>query len=157
MSRRRFPFAELILFSGILAGGYTIVAAAKVTATPVAASDRHNKQPTASEAANPASAPAPTLASRTEYSSAKPPVPLRTSRRATHWIEDPQRPTAPTSEATDKKVTSDLTAKAMIEADGYKSVRSLVQAPDGGWRGLAMRGPVEIAVSVDANGRVLAE
>jgi hypothetical protein len=45
----------------------------------------------------------------------------------------------------------------MIEADGYKNVRSLVQAPDGAWRGLAMRGAAEIAISVDAKGRVLAE
>jgi hypothetical protein len=162
MSRRLFPFAELMLFSGILAGGYVIVAAAKATATPVAVSDRYNKQPTASEAANPGSAPAPTLAPRTRFSSAKPPVPLLTSRHATYWVEDPQRPTAPTSEGavmepTAKSVTSDATAKAMIEADGYKKVRSLVQAPDGAWRGLAMRGAVEIAIIVDANGRVLAE
>ncbi len=45
----------------------------------------------------------------------------------------------------------------MVEADGYKNVKSLVQAPDGAWRGLAMRGAVEMAISVDANGRVLAE
>lgn len=162
MSRRLFPFAELILFSGILAGGYVIVAAAKATATPVAVSDRHDKQPTASQVANPASAPAPTLAPPTRISSAKPPVPLRTSRHATYWVEDPERPTATTmegavTERTDKRVTSDASAKAMIEADGYKNVRSLVQTPDGAWRGLAMRGAVEIAVSVDANGRVLAE
>ena len=159
---RRLPFAELILFSGILAGGYVIVAAAKSTATPVAVSARHDKQPTASEAANPASAPAPTLAPPTRISSAMPPVPLRTSRHATYWIEDPPPPPATTTEGsvttqTDKKATSDLAAKAMIEADGYKNVRSLVRAPDGAWRGLAMRGAVEIAISVDANGGVLAE
>ena len=162
MSRRLFPFAELILFSGILACGYVIVAAAKSTATPVAVSDRHDTQPTASEAANPASAPAPTLAPPTRISSAKPPVPLPTSRHATYWIEDPPQLPATTTEGTvtaqtDKKATSDLAAKAMIEADGYKNVRSLVRAPDGAWRGLAMRGAVEIAISVDANGRVLAE
>jgi hypothetical protein len=162
MSRRPFPFAELILFSGILASGYVIVAAAKATATPVAASDRHDKQPTASEAANPAPTPAPTLAPRTRFSPAKPPVPLRTSRHATYWVEDPERPTTTTmegavTEPTNKRVTSDATAKAMIEADGYKNVRSLVQAPDGAWRGLAMRGAAEIAISVDAKGRVLAE
>jgi hypothetical protein len=87
---------------------------------------------------------------------------LRTGRHATYWVEDPQQPTAPTTEGavtepTDKRLTSDATAKAMVEADGYKNVRALVQAPDGVWRGLAMRGAVEIAISVDANGRVLAE
>ena len=42
----------------------------------------------------------------------------------------------------------------MIEADGYRNVKSLAKAPDGSWRGLAMRGTVEVAVSVDDNGRV---
>jgi len=160
MGRCLFPFTELVLFAAILAGGYVIVAAAK--ATPVPASDRHDKQPTASEAANSASAPAPTLSPRMRFSSAKPPVPLRTSRHVPYRVEEPQWPTATTTEGvvteqTDKKVTSDATAKAMIEADGYKNVRSLVRAPDGAWRGLAMRGAVEIAISVDANGGVLAE
>ncbi len=90
-----------------------------------------------------------------------PPVPLPTSRHSTYWVED-QRAIAATTggtvtEPTDRKATSDAAAKAMIEADGYKNVRSLVPAPDGRWRGLAMRGAVEIAISVDANGRVMAE
>jgi hypothetical protein len=162
MGHRPFPVVELILLSGILASGYMIVAVAKATATPVAVSSRHDKQPTASEAANPASDPAPILAPRTRFSSARPPVPLPTSRHAAYWVEEPQQPTAPTTEdavtePTDKRVTSDATAKAMVEADGYKNVRALVQAPGGVWRGLAMRGAVEIAISVDANGRVLAE
>jgi len=162
MRRRLFPIPELMLFAGILASGYVIVAAARATATPVATSDRRDKQPTAGEAPSPASPPAQALAPRTSFSSAKPPVPLQTGRHATYWAEDPGRAIAPTTEGTvaertDKKVTSDALAKAMIEADGYKRVRSLVQAPDGAWRGLAMRGTVEIAISVDANGRVLAE
>ena len=166
MSRRLFPFAELILFAGILASGYVIVASTNATAIPVAATARPDKQPPASEAANPAVAlaptMAPTLAPRTRISSVKPPVPLRTDRHATYWVEDPQRPTAPTTEDAaalqpGKKATSDAAAKAMIEADGYKNARSLVQGPDGSWRGLAMRGTLEIAISLDANGRVLAE
>ena len=162
MSRRLFPFAELMLFAGILASGYVIVASTNATAIPVAATARPDKQPTASEAANPAAAPAPTPAPRTRISSAKPPVPLRTDRHATYWVDDPQRPTAPTTGdaaalQTGKKATSDAAAKAMIEADGYKNARSLVQGPDGSWRGLAMRGTVEIAISLDAKVRVLAE
>jgi hypothetical protein len=161
MGRRLFPFGELILFSAILATGYVIVAAAKATAIPMTVNDR---QPTVSEAVKPT--PAPTLAQRTRISpgtsSVGPPVPLRTSRHGTYWVEDRQGPTAPTTEGaatepTDKRVTSGATAKAKIEADGYKNVRSLVQAPDGGWRGLAMRGAVEIAISVDAEGRVFTE
>jgi hypothetical protein len=159
MRHRLVPFVELILFSGILAGGYIIVAATTATAT---VSDRHNKQPTVSEAANPGSAPAPTLATQTRFSSAKPPVPLLTSRHATYWAENPEPPTTATMEGAvmepaGKRLTSDATAKAAIEIDGYKNVRSLVQAQDGAWHGFAMRGAVEIAISVDANGRVLAE
>src|ERR1700745_1685059 len=99
MSRRLFPIAELILFAGILAGGYVIVAAAKATGTPVAASDRRDRQPTAIEAADPVSTPTPPLTSPTRISTAKPPVPLRTSRHATYWVEDPQQPPATTEGA----------------------------------------------------------
>ncbi len=164
-SRRLFPFAELVALACILVGGYMIVAAAKATVIPVAASDQRDTQPIAKEAANPAPAPTPALSPARRISSAKPPVPLRTSRHATYWVEDPRPPAtttetavaAPTDKKTDKKVASDATARAMIEADGYKNVRSLVKAPDGAWRGLAMRGSVEIAIRVDADGRVLAE
>ena len=160
-SRRLFPFAELVALACVLVGGYMIVAAAKATVIPVAASDQRDTQPIAKEAANPAPAPTPTLSPATRISSAKPPVPLRTSRHATYWVEEPRPPATTTepsvTEPTDKKVASDATAKAMIEADGYKNVRSLVKAPDGAWRGLAMRGSVEIAIRVDADGRVLAE
>jgi hypothetical protein len=162
MGRRFFPFSELILFAGVLAGGYVIVATAKATAIPVVATNRHDKQPTASEAANPVPAPAPTFAARARISSAKPPVPLRTDRHITYWGEAPQRSPATAAEGavaarTEKKATSGAAAKAMIEADGYKNVRSLVQGPDGSWRGLALRGAVEIAIGVDATGQVLAE
>jgi hypothetical protein len=160
MSRRLFPFAELMLFAGILASGYMIVASTNATAVPVAATARSDKQPPASQAAPPA-APAPSPAPPTRISSAKTPVPLRTNRHATYWVEDPKRPPAATEGAvaaqTEKKATSDAAAKAMIEADGYKNVSSLVQGPDGSWRGLAMRGAVEIAISIDTSGRVLAD
>jgi len=159
MSRRLFPFAELMLFAGILASGYVIVASTTATAIPVAATTRSDK-PTAREAANPA-ALAPPPAPPTRISSAKPPVPLRTSRHPTYWSEDPKPPPAATEGAvaaqTEKRATSDAAAKAMIEADGYKNVSSLVQRPDGSWRGLAMRGAVEVAISLEADGRVLAD
>lgn len=159
MSRRLFPFAELMLFAGILASGYVIVASSNATALPVAATAWSDK-PTAREAANPA-ALTPSPAPPARISSAKPPVPLRTNRHATYWVEDPKRPPAATEGAVtaqmEKRATSDAAAKAMIEADGYKNVSSLVQGPDGSWRGLAMRGAVEVAISLEANGRVLAE
>jgi hypothetical protein len=158
MSRRLFPFAELMLFAGILASGYVIVASTNATAIPVAATTRSDK-PTAREAANPAALTPPAPPAR--ISSAKPPVPLRTSRHPTYWSEDPKPPPAATEGAvaaqTEKRATSDAAAKAMIEADGYKNVSSLVQGPDGSWHGLAMRGAVEVAISLDADGRVLAD
>jgi hypothetical protein len=55
---------------------------------------------------------------------------------------------------TDSKVSSAAAAKAMIEADGYKNVRSVTKAPDGSWRGVGMRGTVEVALSVDSDGNV---
>jgi hypothetical protein len=48
-------------------------------------------------------------------------------------------------------------ARAAIEADGYKGVRDLAQAPDGQWTARALRGATEIAVSVAADGSVSAK
>jgi hypothetical protein len=42
----------------------------------------------------------------------------------------------------------------IVEADGYKNVKSLAKTPDGVWRGLTLRGAVEVAISVDATGSV---
>jgi hypothetical protein len=154
MSRHLFPVAELAALVGILAGGYLIVASSKATAIPAAAGDQHDKRLTAREVA----LPAPPQAPATTNSSARSPVPLQVSRRATYWVEDQQQPATTTegaiTEKKDRKETSDDPAKAMIEADGYKNVRSLVKMPDGVWRGLAMRGAVEVAISVDASGSV---
>jgi len=55
------------------------------------------------------------------------------------------------------KSGNDGQAKRAIEFDGYRNVRDLVKAPDGTWRGRAMRGRTEIAVRVDASGNVSAE
>lgn len=48
-------------------------------------------------------------------------------------------------------------ATKAIEADGYKRVRVLERRADGKWRALAMRGNVEIALSVDDSGNVSSE
>lgn len=48
-------------------------------------------------------------------------------------------------------------AKASIESDGYRRVSGLVRGTDGVWRGRAMRGATEVAVSVDALGNVTAD
>ena len=48
-------------------------------------------------------------------------------------------------------------AKAAIEADGYKGVRILQRAADGGWRARALRGTIEVGLSVDLRGSVSAD
>ena len=48
-------------------------------------------------------------------------------------------------------------AKAAVLTDGYKGVRGLVKGNDGVWRGRALRGSVEIAISVDPAGNVSAQ
>jgi hypothetical protein len=50
------------------------------------------------------------------------------------------------------RISSEPAAKAILEADGYKSIGSLRMGADGKWSGSAMRGDKQVAVSVDANG-----
>jgi hypothetical protein len=160
MNRRRLPLVEFAAFAAILAGGYLVISSSRATVLPA---------PAAKVVATPAPVPASTLiatapiavqAPPPALSAARAPVPLKVSRPATYWVGDAQASAAATPEGAvptdpaDKKVASDAAAKAMIEADGYKNVRALVKAPDGAWRGLAMRGAVEVAISVDANGSV---
>jgi hypothetical protein len=46
-------------------------------------------------------------------------------------------------------------ARAKIEADGYKNVQGLQRNSDGGWSGKAMRGGAMVDVQVDARGHVI--
>jgi hypothetical protein len=48
-------------------------------------------------------------------------------------------------------------AKAAIEADGYSGVSVLGRESDGSWRARAYRGAIEVHVTVDSTGRVLAQ
>ena len=48
-------------------------------------------------------------------------------------------------------------AKSAIEADGYRSVKNLVAGSDGTWRARALRGQVEVVLTVDREGRVSTE
>ena len=48
-------------------------------------------------------------------------------------------------------------AKAAIEADGYKGVKVLRKAADGRWYAEAMRGNTKVLLTVDADGSVAAE
>ena len=146
MDRRLFPLAELAALAAIVAAGYTVVSSAKDTAAAAIPAQQ----------VAPEAAPPPQVAIRTAapLAAARPPVPLLLSPRPPYETAD-SRP----AEATPEKGTTEAAAwaKAMIEADGYKKVRAVARAPDGRWRGLAMRGAVEIAVSVDDNGNVSAQ
>ena len=154
MSGRLFQIAELAALVGILASGYLILSS-RATAVPVAASDTHEKQQTLKELAG----SAPPRAPATTNESTRSPVPLQLSRRTS--LEDFQQPATttegPITEQQGRKEASDGWAKAIIEADGYRNVRSLVRMSDGRWRGLAMRGAVEVTISVDGEGNVSTE
>jgi hypothetical protein len=52
--------------------------------------------------------------------------------------------------------SSERTARAAIERDGYSGVSSLRRRTDGLWSGRAVRGSVEIEVTVDSAGKVTA-
>ena len=64
---------------------------------------------------------------------------------------------APEVPAKTSDAAGDGTAKAAIEADGYKSVKVLRQGPNGIWYAKAMRGKTEVGLTVDAEGRVSLE
>jgi protein CpxP len=49
---------------------------------------------------------------------------------------------------------AEAAAKTKIEAAGYSNVKGLTRSPDGTWSGRAVKDGVEIAVSMDADGRI---
>src|SRR5579872_5195122 len=156
MSDRLLPFVVLAVLASILAGGVITFQAPKATAITAADSTKANRLPIPAEVARAAapSKPATTIVS------ARPPVPLLLSRHAAFWVDDSQPPKTMEGNVIateDKTGLSAAAAKAMIEGDGYKSVKTLVHAPDGAWRGLALRGATEVAISVDTTGRVSAQ
>lgn len=48
-------------------------------------------------------------------------------------------------------------ARSAIEADGYRAVKNIVPGADGTWRARALRGKVEVVLTVDREGRVSTE
>ena len=154
MERRLLPLAELAAVIGILAGGYTMVSSAKDSAGTAAPA----------EATKPQAVPPPRIAARTAapIPAARAPVPLLLSPHPPRDVPaaevTPDGAAAPDTQTgpADEQATAEAAAraKALIEADGYKKVRDVARAPDGRWRGLAMRGATEVAVSVDDNGNV---
>ncbi len=64
-------------------------------------------------------------------------------------------PTAKVADEGEKLAES--SAKAAIEADGYKGVRVLRQGAGGLWYARALRGSAEVMLTVDGQGRVTAD
>jgi hypothetical protein len=52
---------------------------------------------------------------------------------------------------------AEAAARSKIEAAGYSGVKGLTMAPNGTWRGIGMRNNVEVAVSIDSSGQVMAQ
>jgi hypothetical protein len=90
---------------------------------------------------------------------------LKTRRLPVPILLATQGVTAPQSVNPDDALPNDTVlgemtesaAKAAIEADGYKGVRILQRAADGGWRARALRGTIEVGLSVDLRGSVSAD
>ncbi len=138
------------LASGMMASAYLIGPAPAATTAPGGTSVARLAPPTAPSR----------LASTVKALRA--PVPLLVGKHDTYFDESTVADTAAAPATTQAigdaqpapAASSDTAAKASIEMDGYRNVKALVRAPDGSWHGRAMRGSIEIAVSVDPNGSV---
>ncbi len=150
--------ALLAVASGMLASAYMIGPAPGATVGTAPAAT----QPVA--AAQAAVPPRPASSLKT----AQAPVPFLTASHSEFFTPPPADTKATDTPATTATTASadvniatapqvDTAAKSAIEQDGYRNVRSLVKAPDGSWRGRAMRGSTEIAVRVDTDGSVAAD
>jgi len=69
-------------------------------------------------------------------------------------LADRSAPTAENRGRDDGDGDRKATAKAAIEADGYKRVTVLGRRTDGTWQAKAYRGATEVLVAVDDTGRV---
>jgi len=85
----------------------------------------------------------------------RPPTPL--VRNLSASLASPVLPAATTPTA-DQRPREDgerkASAKAAVEADGYKRVTVLGRAADGTWQARAYRGATEVLLAVDDTGRV---
>jgi hypothetical protein len=89
--------------------------------------------------------------------SGRPPVPFfRQPRPVSTSPVHPETPEAAAEDQLEDALDMEA-AKAAIERDGYKRVRILDKAGDGGWRAKAYRGVAEVLLKVDSHGAVSAE
>jgi hypothetical protein len=165
--------------AGALAGAYMLLPTPGATE---AVSPRPSQEVVDTASQNPADKLAERKRIEKELASARPPIPMATRPRTTPEMAllpvEQARPTAVAAlpaaasaasaadaaaprpaiaaPAATANASSDFAAKA-IQADGYKGVRGLKKGPDGKWWGLALRGNVEIAVTVDDSGNVASQ
>lgn len=109
---------------------------------------------TAQPASSPIPIPAPERAAVVEKR--RQPVPILAAARPS-TVPLPVDPhTALPKDSPEGKMT-EAAAKAAVEADGYKGLRSLERTADGSWRARALRGATEVSLSVDLMGNVSAD
>ncbi len=151
MKRGLFVFAVAMTVAGVASAlGFAPVAQAP---RPAQVASRPPSEPVVSLAA----APKSTLEAR------QPPVPLLVKPRAP--IELPtvnsnatgSNATGPESPAQASDGAGEGSAKAAVEADGYKSVKVLRKGANGLWYAEALRGKTEVLLTVDSQGNVAAE
>lgn len=155
----RAPYRTFVLLGlavGMLGAGYLFAPARGAMPLPPPAVAKAAPVPLAAK-------PASTLAAT------RPPVPLLTRAHTTFYTAPPEATEKASLELAVVQAPPTLSdgapaasgdnaqAKAAIELDGYKNVGNLVKGADGVWRGRALRGRTEIAVTVDASGSVSAE
>jgi hypothetical protein len=99
---------------------------------------------------------APPAQSPISWDTTRPPVPvLFTHRRPFVPANEAVSTLSPSAAVTAPPGSMNATAaKAAIEADGYKGVRALARGSDGVWRASALRGQIEVLLSVSPTGSV---
>lgn len=160
---KRLYVVLAVAFFGAVAGAHLITPAPGATVSmPASRPGKATLVVVASRA--PDAAPAVSAVLQT-----RPPVPLFLPSRpsliakasaAVGLVSDPS-PASDTSQQAatteDAKPQNASFAKTAIEQDGYKGVKGLAKGSDGLWRGRALRGVTEVAVSVDPSGNVSAQ
>ena len=102
--------------------------------------------------------PAPTARNEVAMDAGRAPVPVLVSHhRAFAAVVEPASADTPAhADAAISANMTETTAKAAIEADGYKGVHALALGSDGTWKAIALRGQTEVSLRVDPTGSVSA-
>ena len=102
--------------------------------------------------------PAPPIRRLLSWDATRPPVPVVFAHRRAFVPAIEALPTVSPSVAVAAPPVrmSAAAAKAAIEADGYKGIRALARGSDGVWKASALRGQIEVLLSVSPAGNVSA-